>query len=547
LNLFRIRVSNIVPVYRFREVRLLFERFAELYSKLSPAARLFIPVGFILVIGLFIAMLALWKPVNMAPLFTDLTTADAGAIVEELKAASVDYRLADGGTTVLIPSEQVPEMRINLASKGMPNAGVVGFELFDKSKMGITETGMSIDYKRALEGELTRTLMGLNEVKAARVHLVLPKETSFLTEPEPSSASVVLHLESGSLLSEAQVQGIVHLIKHAVENLTEDNITVTDGLGNLLYGTSEDGRFSQEQLAYKRRVERDLETKVIKVLERAYGTDNVEAVATVDLDFTSIKKQSEEYTPVVGDQGIIKTETINETEKNGSSTGEGGVPGTYSNIPGYMGTTGGGNTEETESTSQVERNYEVNKQITETELAGGAILSRSISVVITDDKFDDVKRDEAEGLIIGAIGANITGGDKIFITGKPPRETAVAEGTLVKAVGGQRIDDYIRYALAAVIVIIALLIMRGIFNSIGPNLRLALEGADVSDEIPSLDFAMRAKEEGLDEDRIEISDIRRIREVPKTKHQQIKGEILSILKDNPQEVVRMIRNWLLED
>lgn len=523
------------------------DKFVELYSKLSPTARVFIPVALVVMIGLFAVMLALWKPANMATLYSDLTAADAGAIVEELSVQRIPYRLVDGGGTILVPAEKVASLRINLATKGMPSAGIVGFELFDKTKMGVTETGMSIDYKRALEGELTRTLMGLDEVQSARVHLVIPKETSFLTEPEPSSASVVLHLLSGTRLKDSQIQGIVHIIKHAVENLSENEITITDGQGALIYGPSNERGISAEQLAFKRQVERDLEIKVVKVLEKAYGAGSVEAAATVEIDFSNIKKQSEEYTPVVGDQGVVRKENIAETDKTGTSTGEGGTPGTFSNIPGYMGTTGGGNTEEKETTSTITRDYEVNRLVTETELDGGTVLSRSISVVITDDKFDDVKREEAQGLVIAAIGASITGGDKIFVTGKPPRGDTVETGALIKAVGVQRIDDYIRYALAAVIVIIALLVMRGVVNSISPNLRLALEGMEMTDELPSLDFAMRAREEGLEEDRVEISDIKRVREVPRTKHQQIKDEIIGILKEHPQEIVRMVRNWLLED
>ncbi|MCD6119605.1 flagellar M-ring protein FliF [bacterium] len=524
------------------------DQFLKLFSRLTPVTKLYFGVAAVIIFSMFIAMIALWRPVNMAPLYTELTPADASSIIEELKAEGVDYRLAAGGSTVYVPADSVPELRINMAGKGLPSAGVVGFELFDKGKMGVTETGMTIDYKRALEGELMRTLMGLTEVRAARVHLVLPKETSFLAEPEPSSASVVLHLTTGARLRDSQVKGIVHLIKHAVENLAEDGITVTDGDGNIIYGASSDSPVSGEQLAYKRKVERDLEAKVVKVLERVYGSGKVAAAATVEIDFSSVSKQSEEFSPVVGDQGIVRTESLSDTEKEVSATGSGGIPGTFSNIPGYVGSTGDGGSSETESNSTATRGYEVNRLITETELMGGAIISRSISVVITDEDFSDVKRVDAEGLIAAAIGANITGGDKIYVTGKPPSPVGAPEGgVIVRAIGNQRLSDYIRYAIAAIIVIVALLVLRGMVNTLAPSLKLALEGIDILDEVPSLDFALRAaEEEAMDED-LAFRDIKRVKEVPRTKHMQIREEVINLLKDNPEGVVKMIRNWLLED
>ena len=511
-------------------------------AKLSPATKIFLGGATVIVFSLFIVMLALWKPAGMSPLFTQLDPADAARIVDELKSMRVDYRIADNGTTVLVPGARVPEIRVQMAGKGLPTAGVVGFEKFDKSRMGVTETGMRIDYQRALEGELTRTLMGFGEVKAARVHLVMPRETSFLSEPEPASASVVLHLEPGQFMSESQTRGVVHLVSHAVENLAPENVTVTDGVGNILYGPQSDSMVSGEQLAYKRKVERDLEVKVVRILEKVYGMGNVEAAATVEIDFSKVSKQAEVYTPSVGDKGVIKSEKLSEDVKESSAGEGGGIPGTFSNIPGYSGIIGGdGGTTEKSTSSTADREYEVNREVTETQLASGAILSRSISIVITDDAFSDAKRQETELLVASTIGAKVTLGDKIVVTGKPAAPYTPPEVVL----RDQRINDYIRIAAAAILLIIALLVLRGIVNTVSPNLRLALEGADISEDIPDLDFAIKALEERMDQ--AEAVVVRKIKEGPKTKHTQMREEVIRQIEENPTEVVRIIRNWLLED
>ncbi|MEP0813367.1 MAG: flagellar M-ring protein FliF [bacterium] len=523
------------------------DRIAALFNKLNAPTKLFITAAFILLVSLFVVMIALWQPASYSPLYTDLSPGDAARIIDELRADRVNYRLSEDGKTIFVQAERVAEQRVELAGKGLPATGVVGFEVFDKNKMGITEAGQRVDYQRAIEGELTRTIMGFPEVTSARVHLVMPQPDSFLEEPEPASASVVIHTQTGTRLRDSQVKGIVHLVSHAVENLTDDNITVTDGEGNLLYGAESTLGFSDEQLAYKRKVERDLELKAIKVLEKSYGQGTVEAAATVEIDFSKSSKQSETYTPSAGDKGLVKTERMSETTKDSSSGEEGGVPGTTSNIPGYVGVVGGtGSTSEKETSSTIDRTYDNNREVVSTELPGGTIVGRSISIVITDPEFSEQKRSEAELLVASAIGARITEGDKIVVTGKPPAPVTPVQAEVVgRAVGRQKLDDYIRYGLAALIVIISLLVLRGMVNSFSPNIKMAFEAMDIAEEVPRLDLAITSAEEERAD--VDVYGVRRIKEIPRTKQQQMKDEIILQVRDDPTEVVKIIRNWLLED
>ena len=171
-------------------------------------------------------------------LYSDLGSEEANTIIERLKAQKVLYQIADSGKSIKVPSEHINELRIQLASEGLPQGGKIGFEIFDQNNLGMTEFIERVSYRRALEGELARTILSLKETGQVRVHLVLPKESLFQDKSEQTKASVVLKLKSGKQLSETVVSGIVHLVSSAVEGLTPTNVTVVDSNGRLLSGTA---------------------------------------------------------------------------------------------------------------------------------------------------------------------------------------------------------------------------------------------------------------------------------------------------------------------
>src|SRR5208337_3343722 len=224
------------------------------------------------------------READFRPLFTGLAPEDAAGIVQRLKESGVDYRLPEGGGIVLVPSARIAELRLVMAASGLPKAGRIGFELFDKTNLGATEFTEHVNYRRALEGELERSVMSLAEVEQARVHLTFPKDSVFLDAQQPAKASVLVKVRPGTRLAPANVQAINHLVASAVEGLSPDAVSVLDMNGNLLGSPKAVGGLdgpepSEALLDYRRKVEADLVAKIGATLEPLLGAERFRAGA----------------------------------------------------------------------------------------------------------------------------------------------------------------------------------------------------------------------------------------------------------------------------
>src|SRR6266849_3568088 len=210
------------------------EQFKKLVADLSLMQRITVLTA-ALAVGAGLFGFVQWKrESDFRPLYTTLASEDAGAVVQKLKEGGVEYRLSENGSTVLVPSAKVAEMRLDMAAAGLPKSGRIGFELFDKANFGATEFVEHINYRRALEGELERTVMSLAEVEQARVHVTFPKESVYLEARQPAKASVVVRLRPGAQLVPQNVIAIEHLVASAVEGLTPEAVSVLDVRGTLL-------------------------------------------------------------------------------------------------------------------------------------------------------------------------------------------------------------------------------------------------------------------------------------------------------------------------
>ena len=228
-----------------------------------------------------------------------MSTEDAGAVVAKLKESGVEFRVSDDGT-VSAPSSRQAELRLELANAGLPKTGRIGFELFDKANLGMTDFAEQVNYRRALEGELERSVRAITEVEQARVHITFPKDSVFLESRTPGKASVLLKLRNGAKLPQQNVLGIAHMVASAVEGLTPDSVAVMDIHGNLLSRpkSSQDGLdLSDEAIEYRRRVEKDLLTKINSTLEPLLGAERFRAGVSVECDFTSGEQSEETYDP----------------------------------------------------------------------------------------------------------------------------------------------------------------------------------------------------------------------------------------------------------
>ena len=267
------------------------------------------------------------------PLYAQLDPEDASAILSRQREQKIEYRIASNGSSVLIPQEHIYETRMQLASEGLPRGSGVGFEIFDNTKLGMTAFAQNVNYQRALQGELARTINQISEIESSRVHIVLTDKSLFIDEEEPASASVVLKLRSGKWLNQSQVNGILHLVSSSVARLSPENVTVVDSKGKLLAGVknpSSFGSLSSDQLDYQDRVEKALENRIRTMLESALGENKAIVRLSCSFDFKKQERTEEHYLP---DNKVVRSEQqLSETSVDPSTTPQ-GIPGIRSNLP----------------------------------------------------------------------------------------------------------------------------------------------------------------------------------------------------------------------
>jgi flagellar M-ring protein FliF len=356
------------------------EQLKKLIANLSAMQRVTI-VAAALAVGAGLFGLVRWKQESdFRPLYTTLASEDAGAVVQKLKESGVDFRLSENGSTVLVPSAKVAEIRLEMASAGLPKSGRIGFELFDKSNFGATEFVEHINYRRALEGELERTVMSLAEVEQARVHVTFPKESVYVESREPAKASVVVRLRPGVQLLPQNVTAIQHLLASAVEGLAPQSVSVLDVQGNLLTrgrtALASDGSESSDRLLETRQnIEHDLVTKINSTLDPLLGSDRFRASASVECDFTSGEQSEEIFDP--NKSVMVSSQKSEDTSNTG---GAAGVPGTASNLPRPAAkppAAVAGVSRRTESIA-----YQSSRTVKHTKLPEGTIKKMSLAVLV---------------------------------------------------------------------------------------------------------------------------------------------------------------------
>ncbi len=372
----------------------------------------------VLMIGA-IAMMVTVDKTGYRTLYNNLTPEDASAIIEFVKGKKIPYQLENGGTSILVPEDSLHELRLELATEGLPTGGGVGFELFDQQQFGMTEFEERIAMRRALEGELSRTITRINVVKNAKANLVLPKRSLLGRDSTPAQASVILELHRGRELPAETVSAITHLVSSSVEGLSPDNVTIVDTHGKLLSAQSGIGGSGGEGIEYKSRYEQNVQRSVQEMLDQLLGPGESITRVAADFDFSQSETQEEHYDPA---KTAVRSER-KELEVTGTQSGGGaGIPGTRSNLPG--GAEPGSNNAASNSRKEMEtRNYEVDKLVRKTVGTGSELERITVSVLvdgINKDGEDFVPRsaDELKKIstaVQGAIGYNKERGDVISV------------------------------------------------------------------------------------------------------------------------------------
>jgi flagellar M-ring protein FliF len=485
------------------------------WNKLSVRTRI---AGGVIAAVVFISLLliAVFSGTDYQPLYTNLDLSDAGAIINVLNENNIPYRLADNGSSVLVPAESVYQTRLTLAAQGLPAGGVVGFETFNTTRLGETEADRQLRYRIALEGELTRTIRALDEVEDARVHLVIPPSSLFIRETQPSTASVLLRLKPGAALSQQQVRGITHLLATSVERLSPENITIVDTGGNILNDFTStnglNGSAVSQRLELTALYEQRLSANLRAMLERVYGFGKVVCLVSVELDFDTVEQYQEIFSAPTRDGGLIRSQqSFVEYYANDSAAG---VPGVTSNIPGYVEL----DPEEFGAFRQESTiNYELNRTEIHQMTPPGAIKQLSVSIWI-DGELTQAELDTVRASVVGALGINLERGDTVAISAIPfQTDFAFAPSEELLPTAFPQMWVYLLAAGLLIAAAVALVLWRR------TRRRTAL------DEL--VEIAVSTEEETV-EDKAKLDVIQRLKRYT---------------AERPKDFAQMIRSWLLEE
>jgi len=513
-------------------LRQLIEQISSIWKKLEVSQKLTILA---VMIGFLISLLLLVSYVKQPEygiLYSNLTSEDAGNVINKLREKKIPYRLEQQGRTILIPSSQVYETRIDLAMEGIPKGGEVGFEIFDKTNLGMSSFMEKINYQRALQGELSRTIQGLSEVLQARVHLTIPEPTPFIEEEKPPTAAVVLKLRPGARLNKNQIYGIAYLVASSVEGLEPENVSIIDEKGNMLFGGKDSSYLTSSQLELKRSVEQYLTDKISSLLTSVLGPNKVVARINAELNFDHIQRTEERYSP----KGkVVQSETRDEELRRGMASLIAGVPGVSSNIGNESISNSTAPQEERREKSSVQ--YALNKTVEHLIREAGNIEKLSIAVMIDgtyrttkDGKRQYIPRSEEEmekltSIIKAATGYDEGRGDTITVANVPFDTSYREEERLsMERLARQELLRYlVKYLLIGVSLLILFLLARSLIKGISLEKRKTEEVVSPEEEI------MREK-----------------RQAAFAEEELIRKQIHQLVDKSPEEAARIIRIWLKE-
>jgi flagellar M-ring protein FliF len=351
----------------------------ELLDRLSLRQKISIGAALVVALAGIFWFIQSQKEKDFKLLFRDMAAEDAGQLTTRLREKNVEYKIGEDGTSIYVRSAKLSELRLDLAAQGLPRTGRIGFEIFDKTNFALTEFAEQVNYQRALEGELERTVAGIREVEHARVHLTFAKQSIFQDSRQPAKASVVLKLRTGARLSPASVQSVVFLLSSAVEGLAPEHVSLIDHNGILLSrprkSLAPDEEYPEILLEYRQKLERDMLAKLNATLAPLLGEDKYRAGVTIDCDMTSGEASEEIYDP---EKAVVTSEQ--KTEDMSGIPLASGVPGTPSSLPrptSKPASSSTGTQRKTEST-----NYQASRSIRRTKIPHGQLKRVSLSVLL---------------------------------------------------------------------------------------------------------------------------------------------------------------------
>lgn len=432
------------------------------FEALSSGKKISIIMVLMITVASIILLVYLTTQVEYRVLFSNLSNEDAGNIVSKLSEKKIPYKVSASGSAISVPAEKVSELRLELAAAGLPQGGGVGFEIFDNKTLGATEFEQQLNYRRALQGELSRTINGLDAIQSSRVHIALPKDSLFSDQQKKPTASVTLRMKSGKSLRPAQIDGIVHLVASSIEGMNPEDVMVVDSRGAILSVKQNDNKLSKltaQQSDYQRNMEKDLATRIQTMLENVVGQGKAAVRVTAELDFRMMEKTEEAYDP----EAQVVRSTQRNSEKENAVTAAGAVS-------------------ENPKKEKIDEiiNYEINKVVSKTVMPVGETKKLSIAVLV-DGKYKKNEKNEEvyqpltkneiealEDLVRKSAGFNAQRGDQVVVTNLPFRKVDAEEAesaSLKESI--ETFSPVLKYiGIFALIAFIVMFVLRPLLKSI---------------------------------------------------------------------------------
>lgn len=563
--------------------KVVFSQLVDRYMKLPLAQKIAAPALVAFCVWALVYTSQVATQPDYTVLYSDLSSTDAGAVVQRLKELKIGYRL-DGNAISVTPPSQVHELRLTLASEGLPKTGSVGFELFDGTNFATTTLGEVVKKQRALQGELERTIMSLDAILAARVHISQPEKTIFAKQAQEPGASVLIKLKPGAELDKKQIKGITNFVASSVEGLKSENVTIIDESGNLLTpkaGEGEELGADATRLQYAREVEKGYVQRIESMLAKVLGPGKVVARVTADLDFSSNEREEESFDP--GGR-VVRSERSIE-EGNGSSQ-RGGIPGVSTNLSNAPGAQAQqeGLLDQTSRKENV-KNFEVSRAVVRSAQARGKLVRLSTAVLVDGQTTEtpEIGADgqptgkmqksyaalapemlsQVEGIVKSAVGFDLSRGDVVTVENVPffaPNESLQAE--LEKA---RQTDEYLKYggivAPLVALLLFALFVLRPLVKFLTTSTQ---EEIDLSRLLPADLIKADAEAEaaaaamgatgttGQEAGQLAASEMQKkksnLPEIDSSinleQFEEVVAENARLVKENPQQAALLIRYWL---
>jgi len=522
----------------------------EFWKKLTTAQKVVLLVApLIVAIALFSLIFWASRPEYVA-LFNRLNVTEAGQITAKLQELNYPYKLAEGGTTILVPQKDVAEVRLQLANAGLPKESTFSFENLDQIRLGETDADRKLRFVLGLQNELEKTIKTLDGVDYARVHIVMPEESLFLEEQKQATAAVTVKTTYGTALNEDQVRAIANLLAYSVEGLTTENVSIVDTNGNVLSdflsANNTPHKLTANQIQVQQAVETNIQKSVQSMLDKVFGSGStvVRANAKINFDQRTITSQISENGALVSRQETAESST-NEVAPGGVV---GVDPNTYDGITGYP-VAGAGATNSSSERSSITENYQPSVVQEETVVSPGQIERLTISVMADADSISEQQLENIEAVVATATGIDLDRGDLIQVARLPFNKNSILEhqAALEELARQERFMLYVQLAaglLAALLLLIIILRLRSKKNKELEQLTLEQEEKLVT--LEEAEKLLAAQMEAERQAELKLAR-RKVKTTEEIEREKTKKEVDKYSRENPDEVARLVRAWLAEE